>query len=558
MTAASQLHQRALASFTLPLPKAPDRWLSHDQFRPRPLECTAAGEGEGLSGLRGATMDLSCTRALLAPYSSNAGGHCDDPASAVFLEVACRVDGSRDDARFWAELRQQEKGRRDRDLAGVHPSIPGEDALRSCRRRVEAAAIEAALAVFVGLFRAFGLSTGALLSTDGQLEPSCARFKGGAYVCPDGQQLPLAAADRDALGRPLQAGATRLASRCPCPEVVHKVRQATTKPGPPREPNVALLEIESPPADRVKTTGAQQLSARLSLPIDQLPPRRLTWSHLTKGPQGELWGRGPKVPADVEARVGSHSDHTAPHTKALLFGDLQPNTTNIASELGLAWPVGTSTSPATAAEGRHFPEPRAKVAVPFLPRQVDVADAGYDASAHYHGTRARGGLPILADHPRHDDRSPEALLARGYALDGTPYAPCGRRCRSNGDHDPSDSRQSVCDRPCPWPERARCPHGQQVRGSTHNMSFHEYPRLIGPIQRGTTDWQILYAARPASARTNRDDQAVSANGRLPKLRGLKACRCAGAIRTLAHWLRRAIHVVLDVTYTLGTPLPGKT
>ena len=329
VTEASQLNQRALESCTLPFPKAPDRWLSHDQFRPRPSEFTAAGEVEGgLSGLLGATIDLRFTRALLAPYYAKEGGHGDDPASSCCLEVACRVDGYRDYARFCAELRQQDKGRRDRDRAGVHTALPGADDLSSCRRRVDAAALEAALAVFVGLFRAFGLITGELLSTDGQLEPSCSRFKGCAYVCPDGQQLPLDAADRDALGRQLQAGAKRLAIRCPCPEVVPKVRQATTTQGTPREPKGALLEIEYPPAERVKTTGAQQLSERLSLPIDQLPPLRIHWSHLTKGPQGELWGRGPKVPADLEARVGDHIDHKAPHKQELIFGYLQQKTTN--------------------------------------------------------------------------------------------------------------------------------------------------------------------------------------------------------------------------------------
>ena len=182
---AATLNQRALETFTRPFPKAPDRWLSHDQFRPRPIEFTAAGEVEGgLSWLIGATIDLRFTRALFAPYYSKEGGHCDDPASAFFLEVASRVDGYPDYARFCADLRQQEKGRRSRELAGLHEAIPGEDDLSHFRRRVDAAAIEAALAVFVGLFRDFGLITGELLSTDGQLEPSYSRFKGCAYCCP--------------------------------------------------------------------------------------------------------------------------------------------------------------------------------------------------------------------------------------------------------------------------------------------------------------------------------------------------------------------------------------
>jgi len=110
---AAKLHQRPLEAFTTPFPKAPPRWVSHDHFRPRPLEFTAAGAVEGGSrGLMGATSAVSCTRALWAPSSAKAGGHCYDPARAFCLEVASRVDRYPDSARCCADLRQQEKGRR--------------------------------------------------------------------------------------------------------------------------------------------------------------------------------------------------------------------------------------------------------------------------------------------------------------------------------------------------------------------------------------------------------------------------------------------------------------
>jgi hypothetical protein len=90
------------------------------------------------------------------------------------------------------------------------------------------------------------------------------------------------------------------------------------------------------------------------------------------------------------------------------------------------------------------------------------------------------------------------------------------------------------------------------------MSCTEYPRLIGPIQRGTEAWKILYAARTASERTNSYDQEVIDSGRSPKLQGLKAFRFLGAIRTVAQLFRRALQFVLDVTYTLGKLPEAKT
>jgi hypothetical protein len=556
---AAQVNQRTLEAFTLPFPKAPHRWLSHYQFRPRPIEFTAEGEVEGgLSWLLGATIDLSFTRALFAPSYSKEGGHCYDPASSFFLEVASRVDGYPDYARFCADLRQQEKGLRYRELAGLHAAIPGEDDLSYFRRRVGAEAIEAALAVFVGLFRDVGLITGELLSTDGQLEPSYSRFKGCAYFCQACRQLPLAEADKQELCRQLQAGTKRLELRCPFPEVVQKVLRATTKQGKPREPNVALLEIEYLPTDNAKAGGRQQLAELLALPPDQLPPLRIKWSRLTKGPQGELWGCCPKVPSDLEAKVGYHIDNKDPHQQERVFGYLHQKTTHSHVELGLELPVGTSTYPANAAEGSHFQAHRAKVAIPCRSQQVELADAGYDLVDNYQRIRDRGGIPIIAYNPRNENLSPQALMARGYDTHGTPYAPCGRLCRSNGDDYQSDSRQYVCGRPCPPQERERCPHGQKVHGYTHKMSFTEYPRLIGPIQRGTEDWKILYAARTASERTNSYNQEVIDNGRPIKLRGLKAFRFSGAIRTVAHLLRRALTFILDVTYTLGKLQPVKT
>jgi hypothetical protein len=82
------------------------------------------------------------------------------------------------------------------------------------------------------------------------------------------------------------------------------------------------------------------------------------------------------------------------------------------------------------------------------------------------------------------------------------------------------------------------------------MSFKDHPRLIGPIQRGSKAWHELYKARSSSERTNSYDQEVVGNAHPLRMRGLKTFRFAGAIRTLAQLLRRALNFVLDVTYTL--------
>jgi hypothetical protein len=159
---------------------------------------------------------------------------------------------------------------------------------------VDTQAIETALVVFGGLFRAFGLIQGGLVSPDGQLELSYARFKGCVYCCQDCRQFLVAESSPQKLCRQLQAEAKRLELLCPVPKVVQKVRQASTKKGQPREPKVALLDNGYLPSNSAETAGPQHLSKLLSLPKDRLLPLRIKWSHLAKGPQGELWGPLPR------------------------------------------------------------------------------------------------------------------------------------------------------------------------------------------------------------------------------------------------------------------------
>ena len=549
---AATLNQHHGTTFTTPFPKVSSRWLSHYQFTPRPLALTTAGDVEGgLSWLVGATIDFGFTRAICAPHYGPRGGPCYDPASLVVLEVAAHVDQYVDYVRFCDDLQQADKGRRYRELAGLHDRIPGEDDLCHFRYRVGDAVVHQTLAVVVELLRAFGLITGKLLSTDGQLEPTYARYKGCPYACAGCQQFPVDKAGQQALRDQLQSGAKRLQLTCPFPEVVAKVHEATAKQGHPRAPKIVLLELKHVPDGAAANSDRQQVATLLELPAAQVPPVRLTSCHMHQTPQGALLGHCPKVPSDLEAKVGYHVDNKNPAKKEAVFGYVHLKTTDLNRDLGLALPLGNSTSPADAHEGTKFIEHRAALAVPVLPGQVHLGDAAYDVTANYRWLREQGGIAVFAYNPRNEHLDAASLVNRGSDAYGTPYAPCGRLCRSNGYDYQAQSRQYVCGRSCPPEEQQHCPHRYGVLGYSHRMTFKDHPRLIGPIQRGTKAWQRLYGARSASERTNSYDQEVIANAHPLRMRGLKAFRFAGAIRTLAQLLRRALNFVLDVTYTLG-------
>jgi hypothetical protein len=130
--------------------------------------------------------------------------------------------------------------------------------------------------VAVDFLSHFGLIQGELLSTDGQLEASYSRYQGCTYASEACQAFPLREADRQALGEQLQSGAKRLELTCPFPEVVEKVREATAKKGHPKDPKVALLEIETIPENQACTAHRQHVANLLGLAQDTVPPLRLT------------------------------------------------------------------------------------------------------------------------------------------------------------------------------------------------------------------------------------------------------------------------------------------
>jgi hypothetical protein len=301
---------------------------------------TSQGDVDGgLSWLLGATLDFSFTRALCAPYYGTRGGGCYDPASLVMLEVATKVDQYIDYAQFCRDLHDRNKGCRYRQLAGLHDRVPGEDDLCHFRDRISDEVIDQIMVVAVDFLSHFGLIQGDLLSTDGQLEPSYSRYQGCTYASEACQAFPLREADRQALSEQLQSGAKRLELTCPFPEVVEKVREATAKKGHPKDPKVALLEIETIPENQACTAHRQHVANLLGLAQDTVPPLRLTWCHLSQTSTGELVGSCPKVPSDLEAKIGVHTDTQHPDQIEEVFGYLRLTTTDLNLDLGLELPL---------------------------------------------------------------------------------------------------------------------------------------------------------------------------------------------------------------------------
>jgi hypothetical protein len=266
------------------------------------------------AGSFGTTLDFSFTRVLCAPRYGARGGRCFDPASLIVLEVAIKVDQYVDYAQFCRDLHDRDKGRRYRQLAGLHDAVVGEDDLSNFRSRIGDAVIDQIMAVAVDFLHHVGLIKGDLLSTDGQLKPSYSRYKGCTYACEDCEAFTLSEADRQALGEQLPSGAKRLKLTCPFPEALEKVVSRIDlagghrHKGTPKDPKVALLEIETVAEDDASTAQRQYVAKLLGLSPEEVPPLHLKWCHLSQGQGGELVGSCPKMPSDLEAKIGVHVD----------------------------------------------------------------------------------------------------------------------------------------------------------------------------------------------------------------------------------------------------------
>jgi hypothetical protein len=558
-SAAEEFNRKNREYHTRTFPKNPARWLSHYHFEPRRVTFTPTGEVDGgISWLVGSLFDFSFIRSIVASDYSEEGGHCFDPATLFFLILACCLDGYGDYADFCRILLQDKKGESYRMIAGIEDSVLGDDDLCNFKKRVGADTINSVMDMFVDFFRDFGLITPELVTADGQLEPSNSRYKGCAHFCDECREISITDEHLQILKSQLLSGKKTLEITCPFPDVVEKVKKATKKNGKMTEPKVRLLGVEYLDPKEHKKIAPEESVMILGFDRHDFPRVQVKWCHVTQDSSGQLTGCCPKVPSDLEARVGYHVDNKNPPKKERVFGYLNQRISVINLPLNLELPIRVGTYPANQDEGNCFFENRRQAQLPFTHGQVYPLDAGYDQTDNYFQFNKEGAIGIISYNQRNEDLSSEALLERGYDQNGVPYAPCGKQCHSNGYNYDNDSRQYVCRKQCEEDERLKCPHGDKTLGFSKKMSFGEFPRLVGPVQRGTPLWQALYNTRSASERVNSYDQEVVAKQKLPKIRGLTAFKFAGAIRTLGQLLARAINFVLNATHTVTglAPIEG--
>lgn len=133
----------------------------------------------------------------------------------------------------------------------------------------------------------------------------------------------------------------------------------------------------------------------------------------------------PKIPADLEAKIGYKRANYNPNKKVAVFGYqamITTNNENIELEIGLELPVGCACNPADELDGSYLIAEREKLIKQhgFLP-YFDIGNCGFDIKKNFSHIRSTCSIPIIDYNKRNEKTDIKSLQKRGYDKNGTPF-----------------------------------------------------------------------------------------------------------------------------------------
>jgi len=466
---------------------------------------------------------------------------------------------------FVETIRDREKGKHYRLYAGIkYPHLPCEGTFTNLKDRLGEELYNHILHVLVKIAEHLGFLSCKIIATDGTLFPSNSRYKGCTYFCHDCEFIEFKGIIENVRRRVLY----RLddpARIIPGKEIRIKVPCPSTRfPDDLPRPKVEVLTLFLKEADPEEPSIFNQifgLEKELhNAGLDLIVKRGV----ITKIDMGEsaladsFFFRCPKLPSDMEAKIGVRRDPQNPNRKQKIFGFNAVIDTSIELELGLELPVACSTIAGNAQEGKHYIVNREQILrYHGKTSKIDLADAKYDEHDNYKFSRAHGAIPIIDYNPRNETVTAAALKERGYDRNGWPFAPCGILTRPNGFDFNCQRASFSCRRQCVTsrdPAIVRyaqdCRYWVNYHGFTRHISVHQFPRLITEVIRGTERHQKLKALRSAAERTNataKNDFCILSK---PKVRGLKHAGTLSQMAVIVVLLKRVACFIVKVTLAL--------
>jgi len=586
-----QLNQEVNNTYQTPFPKQRSRLISWYEYRHLEIEFDESGQVKGgLVWLVAALFDFTFVRSIAVPAYGKEGGHCYDPVSLFLLHLCAFLDGYTDDVAFVRDLRHPEKGQTYRTLAGLQEHIPSEDDLCNFRYRLRPEHFNIIFHVLDRFFEKIGLITGVILSTDGLLVRTFARYLGCNYAEERCQVLPYTAEIRalikerviDALAALAEGVSTkeiRIFVPCPHPEIVEKVKEKTKGKTPlfevlclrfihtrytttfqmaghPLEKTVAVLtegrKKEPSPA------GHPILKALLGeeLPIAEGIRVQVVTNNVQWDGAGRPSIRCSKTPVDIRARLGYRRSKSDPTKAEAVFGWEVMTTVSVEPLIRREFPVGVAVGVPNTSVSERFKALQTGQVEKYhsFTTLAHTGDCAFGTEPGMEQVRSQGAVPVMDYNPGREDLSPEKLLERGYDKKGWPYITCpgGTQWTIPPVRYEQESKSILhaCLKLCPQKEQENpCPLRETELGQWLEMSIEEHPRLIIEVPRGTEQFQLLRNLRVASERFN--SQAKD-DGRLetPRLMGEHAFGVRANLSAMTVLLEKTLGFILEMTAQL--------
>jgi len=551
--------------YNRPFPKPEIFWLSKYTYRPRRIKIHPDGRIVGdLSRFVSSLIDFSFVRSLVA-REYRLTGFAYDPVSLFLLELFRYLEKYPSMKDFVKTVRDRERGKHYRLYAGIKFSnLPCEATFTNLKDRLGEKRYNEIFHVLVEIVEILGFLSYKILATDGTLFPTYARYKGCTYFCDECKCIEFRGIIKNVRQRILRrlnhpekiVLGKEIRVRVPCP--------SSNFPDDVKRPKVEVLTLFLKEADperpsvfnRIFSVEKELHEVRLDLMVKRGVITRISMGKSISS--DAFFFRCPKLPADMEARIGVRRDPQNPNRKQKIFGFNAVIDTSVEMDLGLELPVACSTLAGNAHEGKHYIINREQILQCHeKTSKIDLADAKYDEHDNFAFSRSHGAIPFIDYNPRNEKITAVALKERGYDRNGWPYAPCGILTRPNGfDFNCQRAsfncrRQCVSSRDPKMVEYAKsCPHWINSHGFTKHMSIHQFPRLITEVIRGTDRHQKIKTLRSAAERTNataKEDFPILSK---PRVRGLGHAGILSQMAVIVVLLKRIACFIIKVTLAL--------
>jgi hypothetical protein len=556
----NQIRVKINSKHNRPFPKPRFFWLSEYAYQRRYIKIHPNGRiVGGLSRFVSSLIDFSFIRSIVA-HRYCLTGLAYDPVSLFLLELFRYLEKYPDMKTFLQTVHDKEKGKHYRLYAGItYPNLPCEATFTNFKDRLGETLYNQIFHTLVEITELLGFLSYKILTTDGTLFPTNSRYKGCAFFCQRCNCIEFKGTIENVRQRILYR-LKNPAKIVPGKEI--RIRLDCPSPNFPKDikpPKIELLTLCLESANPEKPSPFNQifkLEKELRIAgLDLAVKRGLITNIVFKNDTDSFFFRCPKLPTDMEARIGVRRDPKNPNRKEKIFGFNAVIATSVELSLGIELPVACTTIAGNAQEGNQYIPVKMQILDHHGKKStVDLADAKYDELHNYQFSRSNGAIPIIDYNPRNENISATHLKQRGYDRNGWPYAPCGILTRPNGFDSNSQRASFSCRRQCQSaidPKLAEyaqhCPYWINYHGFTRHMSIKQFPRLILETIRGSYRYQKLKALRSASERTNstlKQDFSILAK---PKIRGQKKAGILSQIAVIVVLLKRIANFIVRVT-----------